>query len=125
MPTTDPNMLVAQLLQELSTHVTSAALICYLIQAAKTSNLPLLAWISDDTKRLNAWLSVAGAVAVGFGISATGNFDHGWTVVIPSGPALLGSVVDSLKQWVTNQFFYDRFVQTSGAAPALPPAKLG
>lgn len=110
----DANMIIAQFLQEAGTHATWAAAICYALQVLKKSQR--LRFISDDTKALNAWLSFGAALAVGIGITATGDATHGYTIGIPPLATLLSSGIDAGKQWVANQFFYDRFVQPSGTA---------
>ena len=90
------------------THFTSGAVIVYLIQYAKEWGWT--SWITPDSKTLNRVVSAVAAAVVAFGITATGDLSHGWTIQIPAGSILMTGGWEWVKQYVVQQVVYDGVV---------------
>lgn len=100
---------------ELSAHLTTGAVIVYVIEYAKRVHwLPLQA----DTKTLNRFVSALLAAAAAFGINAT--YDaHAGTLVITglTWSAVILAAWEWLKQWVMQQVIFDAVVSKKGSEP--------
>jgi hypothetical protein len=90
----------------------SAATVSTLLQLAK--NAPSLPWISRETGRLNAALSIVLAGLTTVGLNYSGTYDEttgGFTIGLSG---TIGGVIDSLAQWVgqwtAQQFAYKGLV---------------
>lgn len=94
------------------THVTTGAAVVYLLQWAKRQ--PRLAFLAEDTPRLNRWLSAVAAAALAFGINWTGDATAGWTITIPPLTTLFAGGWEWMKQFAVQQLLYDGVVQQAG-----------
>ena len=98
--------------QEVMTHLTTGAVIVYLIEWLKAQGW--CRWVTADTGTVNRAISAIGAAAVAFGISAQGDAQSGWTIHIPSLAVLLLGVWEWVKQFTLQQLLFDGVVQKSG-----------
>lgn len=96
---------------ELTTHLTTGAMIVYILEWLKRSRW--FPWISDHQKTLQRVLSAGAAVVVAVGINW--NYDpamEGGTLVIHglNAQTVLAAVYEFLKQFMAQQVIYDTIV---------------
>ena len=96
---------------EVMTHFTSAVYITYVIEYLKASGW--CPWLTADTTTVNRWVSIACAIAVGFGITGTWTPGAGGTIHIPPAADLLAHAFDAAKQFAVQQFVYDTAIAKS------------
>jgi hypothetical protein len=99
---------------ELTAHLTTGAVVVYVIEWLKASGW--VPWIRADSTTLNRLVSAVTAAAVAFGINWTYTPDTGTLVV--QGLTLSSLALtfwEWLKQYVVQQLVYDGVVQKSGA----------
>lgn len=99
-------------------HLTTGAVIVWLMQWAKDHRGPLTNWIADDTVRINRCVSILAAAAVSFGITSTGSADVGWVIHIPPVDVLLLGAWTWLKQFTAQEVIYN----AAWKKPALSPS---
>lgn len=103
---------------ELSAHLTSGAVIVYLIQHLKGARW--CPWLTPDSTTLAALVSAVSAAAVAFGINWTfqpaspGDTAGVLTIQIPTFAALLRGVWGWLVQFTSQQLIYDGVIQRAG-----------
>ncbi len=90
----------------------SAAVVSTLLQLLK--NAAWFPWISRDTGRLNAVLSVLAAGLTAFGLSFDGHFDDSTGAFTLGFSGTIAGLVDGLAhwigQWATQHAFYKGFI---------------
>lgn len=89
-------------------HLTSAAMIVYGLQYLKRAGW--MPFITEDSSRLNRWISAVAAALTAFGISATGDASTGWTIQIPSLMLLASGIWEWGTQFTMQQLIWDGFV---------------
>ena len=104
---------------ELLTHGSAAVAVVYVLEVLK--RLARLPFITQHTKVVNRWASLAAAFVVSVGITVTGDAATGWTVVIPPAATLLALGVDWFHQIATQQFVYKVMYGRSDVRVTLHP----
>lgn len=107
---------------ELVTHLTSGAMVVYLIEALKRWGA--FRWLNVDTTTLNRALSAGAALLVSLGISITGDADTGWTIHVPMLSVLTAAAWEWAKQFIVQQVIYDGVVQKAGRSWEPVPGEL-
>ena len=97
---------------EIMTHLTSGAVIVYMLQWAKS--IPQLGFITAQSGTVNRVLSGVFAAMIAFGITATGDAATGWEIHIPAAAALTTGAWEWVKQFTVQQVVYDGVVQKAG-----------
>ena len=93
----------------------TAATVSTLLQLAKNS--PLVPWLSRETGRLNAFLSIALAGLTALGLSYTASFDETTGAFTIGFTGTLGGVIDGLAHW-TGQWTAQHAMYKGLIAPA-------
>lgn len=88
------------------THLTLAGVVSFIIEAAKRSNSPKLAWITAGSDTLSRVISGLFAVGIGFGITVMGDQTNGWTIHVPSLIQLQQHVWEAFSQFIMQELVY-------------------
>lgn len=106
---------------DITAHLTTGAVIVYVLEALKRSRLP---WLTSDSKSLNRFVSAVLALAAATGIAWT--YDHATTEVVIrfTAQGLLTGIWEFAKQFVTQQLIYDTAInpQTVKVLQGGPPS---
>lgn len=94
---------------ELTTHLTTGAVVVYLVEWLKHQSW--CRWLTADTSTVNRVVSGVAAAAVAFGVTWTGDADTGWTIHVPMLTALVSGLWEWAKQWTLQQVLYDAAIK--------------
>lgn len=103
------------------THLTSGALVVYLLEWLKSSDRPWLGWVNRHSDGINKLLSAVAAAGITLGISLTGDSAAGWVIHIPPPPVLMAGLWGFLQQFISQQIVYAVTKAAKAKAPMPPP----
>ena len=105
--------MTAESANELTTHITTGAVVVYVLQWLKSSHW--FPWLTIDTKKLNRIISAVAAAGIALGIHLTYDANTGTAVITGlTASSVWLTFYEWLKQYVTQQVIYDGVVQKAG-----------
>ena len=104
---------------DVMTHLTLAGVVSLIIEAAKRSNSPKLAWISASSDTVSRVISGVFAIGIGFGITVMGDQSTGWTIHVPSLIQLQQHIWEAFSQFILQELVYRGTIKPHPQRPVI------